>query len=71
MTQLKLIHLMAVAATIFTGYRGDYHGVGDYTSYANYYPEYNYNYSAPKIPNSQKRIFSDEISLGIESMPSK
>ena len=56
---------MAVAATIFTGYRGDYHGVGDYTSYANYYPEYNYNYSAPKIPNSQKRIFSDEISLGI------
>ena len=56
---------MAVAATVLTGYRGDYHAAGDYTSYANYYPEYNFNYSAPKIPNSQKRIFTDEINLGI------
>ena len=66
MTQVKIIHLMAVAATVLTGYRGDYHAAGDYTSYAaNYYPEYNFNYSAPKIPNSQKRIFTDEINLGI------
>ena len=50
-------------SSIMKGYHGDYHH-GDYTSYANYYPEYSFNYSAPTSSNSQKRIFSDEITLG-------
>ena len=39
MIQLRLIHVLAVAVSIMKGYYGDYHH-GDYTSYANYYPEY-------------------------------
>ena len=63
MIQLKLIHVVAVAVSVMEGCHGDYHH-GDYTSYANYYPEYSFNYSAPTSSNSQKRIFSDEITLG-------
>ena len=58
MTQLKIINIVAVAVSVMEGC------CGDYTSYTNYYPEYSFNYSAPTISNSQKRIFSDEISLG-------
>ena len=63
MIQSTIFHIAAVVVSLMEGCHGDYHAVGDYTSYANYYPEYNFNYSAP-ISSSQKRIFSDEISLG-------
>ena len=43
--------------------QADYHSAGDYSSYANYYPDYTYNYSAPTYSTRQKRIFSDDLSL--------
>ena len=71
MIQLKVIHIVAVAVSVMVGCHGDYHHGDDYTYYANYYPEYSFNYSAPTISNRHKRIFSDEIFYGIRTSTSK